>query len=212
MVATAKPRLWQQATWEDYEALRDDTTRDRCKLFFNHQRLWVEMGAEGMNHAQFSALFEMIFAMWVMQNPQYRVASFRGCQIEKVGHCAAAPDIVLYVGDDIPFWEVSKPRFINLDQWRSPNLVGEIADTTLAIDLDEKKRLYEDLGIAEYWVIDVRVGRMFAFQLDASGVYQPCEVSQVLPNLEIALLEQALERLTTQTNTEVALWFSQQIA
>jgi Uma2 family endonuclease len=203
---------WQQATWQDYEMLRDDTNSDRCKLFFDNQRLWVEMGAEGMNHAQFSALFEMVFAIWVIQNPQYRVASFRGCQIEKKGFRAAAPDIVLYVGENIPTWKSGQSRFINLDNWRSPDLVGEISDTTLAIDLDEKKRLYADLGISEYWVIDVRAYRLFAFKLDEIGVYQQCEVSQVLPNFAIALLEQTVELLATKTNTEAAIWFSQQIA
>lgn len=37
-----------------------------------------------------------------------------------------------------------------------PDLVGEIADTILSLDLDEQKQLYASLGIAEYWVIDVR--------------------------------------------------------
>jgi Uma2 family endonuclease len=77
--------------------------------------------------------------------------------------------------------------------------------------LDEKKRLYADLGIAEYWVIDVRAYRLFAFQLDESGVYKQCEFSQVLPNLAVSLLEKTLEQLTTKTNTEAAIWFSQQI-
>ncbi len=211
MIASIKPKQqWQQATWDEYVALRDDQS-DRCKLFFDNQHLWVEMGAEGINHAQFSALFEMIFAIWVMQNPHYRVASFRGCQIEKQGFRSAAPDIVLYVGENTPTWKAGQSRFINLEQWRSPDLVGEISDTTLAIDLDEKKRLYADLGISEYWVIDVRACRIFAFRLDEEGVYQECEVSQVLPNLAIALLEQTMELLETKTNTEAAIWFSQQI-
>ncbi|CAN1212382.1 Putative restriction endonuclease domain-containing protein [Tumidithrix helvetica PCC 7403] len=215
MIVAIKPQQWQQATWSDYETVRDDASGDasrRCKLFYHNQRLWIEMGAEGINHAQFSALFEMIFAMWVMQNPQYRLASFRGCQIEKTGYRAAAPDIVVYLGEDIPVWEKGESRFISLDKWRSPDLVGEISDTTLAIDLDQKKRLYADLGISEYWVIDVLSDRLFAFQLDETGTYQQCETSQVLPNLEIDLLERSLAQMKTQTNTEVALWFSQQIA
>ncbi|WP_223807504.1 Uma2 family endonuclease [Pseudanabaena sp. UWO311] len=102
-------------------------------------------------------------------------------------------------------------RFIDLEQWRSPALVGEISDTTLAIDLDEKKRLYADLGISEYWVIDVRAYRIFAFRLDEEGVYQECEISQVLPNLAIALFEKTMELLDTKTNTEAAILLSKQI-
>jgi Uma2 family endonuclease len=81
----------------------------------------------------------------------------------------------------------------------------------LAIDLDEKKRLYAELGVAEYWVIDIRAARIFAFQLDELGIYQQCERSQVLPNLAIALLEQTMAMVDTKTNTEAAIWFSQQL-
>jgi Uma2 family endonuclease len=212
MIVAIKPKQkWQQATWDDYVALRDDDQSDRCKLFFDNQQLWVEMGAEGINHAKFGDLFSMILFLCAVKFPDIKLNTFGGCQMEKKGKRAVAPDIVLYVGDDAPTWKVGQSRFIDLEQWRSPDLVGEISDTTLAIDLDEKKRLYADLGISEYWVIDVRAYRIFAFRLDEKGVYQECEVSQVLPNLAIALLEQTMELLETKTNTEAAIWFSQQI-
>jgi len=210
---TLKPtQQWQQGTWQDYEALRDEENSDRCKLFFNNQRLWVEMGAEVINHARFGDLFAMILAFWSAKFPDVKLSTFGGCQLEKKGRRAIAPDIVVYVGEDVPTWKTGQSRFIDLDNWRSPDLVGEISDTTLAIDLDEKKRLYADLGISEYWVIDVRAYRLFAFKLDETGVYQQCEVSYVLPNLVIALLEQTVELLATKTNTEAAIWFSEQIA
>ena len=98
-----------------------------------------------------------------------------------------------------------------MNKCRSPDLVGEISDTTLAIDLDAKKRMYAELGISEYWVIDMRVSRIFAFQLDEDVTYQECAVYQVSPNLAIALLEETVEQLTTKTNPEAAIWFSEQI-
>ncbi|MBP0031090.1 MAG: Uma2 family endonuclease [Roseofilum sp. Guam] len=36
------------------------------------------------------------------------------------------------------------------------DLVGEISDTTLSSDLDQKKHLYASFCIPEYWVIDVK--------------------------------------------------------
>jgi hypothetical protein len=89
--------------------------------------------------------------------------------------------------------------------------VGEIADTTLSLDLDEQKQLYASLGISEYWVVDVKGSRIFAFGLDESGHYRLLEQSQVLAGLPIALLEQTLERLATETNTAAAAWFMQQL-
>lgn len=213
MILAIKPKQqWQRATWEDYEALRDDDKGDRCKLFFDNQHLWIDMGAEGINHARFGDLFAMVLAFWAAKFPNVKLNTFGGCQIEKRGLRAVAPDIVVYVGEDVPTWKIGQSRFIDLAKWRSPDLVGEISDTTLAINLDEKKRIYAELGIAEYWVIDVRAFRIFAFRLDEFGVYQQCEISQVLPNLAIALLEQTVELLATKTNTEAAIWFSQQIA
>lgn len=217
MIVATKPNrqlqqtAWQQATWEDYEALRDDENGDRSKLFFENNHLWVEMGAEGINHSKFSNLFSMIFAFWAIKFPDLKLSTFGGCQMDKKGIRAAAPDIVVYVGENIPVWKMGESRFIDLNRWRSPDLVGEIADTTLAIDLDEKKRLYASWGIAEYWVIDVLAARIFAFRLDEAGIYQQHETSQVLPNLAIALLEQTMAMLDTKTNTEAAIWFSQQL-
>jgi Uma2 family endonuclease len=92
-----------------------------------------------------------------------------------------------------------------------PDLVGEIADTSLSLDLDEQKQLYASLGVREYWVIDVKGLRLFAFGLTPAGTYEQIEVSQVLPGLAIALLEQTLERLTDDTNTAAAHWLMQQL-
>jgi Uma2 family endonuclease len=58
---------------------------------------------------------------------------------------AAAPDLVLYLGEDYPRREPGTSRRLDLERWRVPNLVGEISDTTLASDLDEKKALYAAL-------------------------------------------------------------------
>jgi hypothetical protein len=124
IVALQPKQQWQQATWEDYEALRDDDKSDRCKLFFDNQHLWVDMGAEGINHARFGDLFAMVLAFWAAKFPNIKLSTFGGCQIEKRGLRAVAPDIVVYVGEDTPTWTIGQSRFIDLDKWRSPDLVG----------------------------------------------------------------------------------------
>ncbi|WP_448564563.1 hypothetical protein [Trichothermofontia sp.] len=53
--------------------------------------------------------------------------------------------------------------------------------------------------------------RLFAFGLTAEGHYAAIEQSTVLTGLPIALLEQTLERLTTETNTAAANWLIQQL-
>lgn len=211
VLATALPQ-WKPATWSDYLACRDAETLERIRLFFNRDRLLIDMGSEGINHASVSDLFIMLFGFWFSRFTQQIAASFGRCLLEKPNTQAAAPDLVLYIGEGVPQWQQGELRRIDLNRWRVPDLVGEIADTTIATDLDEKKKLYADLGIPEYWVVNIRGRQVIAFRLQENGKYQQCSESVVLAGLPISLLEQTLERLNEGTNITAAVWFSQQIA
>lgn len=199
------------ATWQDYLDIRDHSEQKLQKIAFHQGWLWVDMGKEGPNHAAFSDLMTMIFGFWVFLHPEVILQSYGRCILELSPTHACAPDLVLYKGDAIPQWQPGEPRRIDLRQHRLPDLVGEIADTTLSIDLDEQKQLYASLGIPEYWVVDTKGQRVFAFGLTEAGRYEPIETSTVLTELPIALLEQTLERLSTETNTAAALWLLQQL-
>jgi len=204
---------WQKATWEDYLVYRDDPSNERMRLFFHRGYLLViDMGWEGIDHATFCDLFTMLFGFWFMHKPRQIFSSLGRCLMEKPKVKAGAPDLVLYLGEDYPRWRPGEKRRINLDRWRVPDLIGEISDTTLASDLDQKKKLYADLGIPEYWVVDVRGERVFAFVLKEDSTYQESQTSVALQGLPIALLEQTLLRLKEETNGSAALWFAQQIA
>jgi len=211
--SSQSPLMFQQhdATWQDYVAVRDNPDIDWRKIAFYQGWLWVDMGTEGLGHSSFSDLITMIFGFWAFLHPEIVLQSYGRCLIENPETHACAPDLVLYKGKDIPKWKPGQPRRIILDPHRLPDLVGEIADTTLGIDLDEQKQLYASLGITEYWVIDVKGMRLFAFGLTPTGIYQAIQVSQVLTGLPIALVEQTLERLTEETNTAAANWLMQQL-
>ena len=201
---------WQPATWEDYLAYRDNSTSEKVRLFFNQGYLFVDMGSEGINHARFRELFTMLFFIWFSRKPEQIFDSLGGCLIEKPNKKAGSPDLVLYIGEGSPRWQEGEPRRINLSQWRVPDLVGEVADTTLATDLDEKKQLYAALEIPEYWVVDITGKRVLAFRLQSDKKYQQCEYSVALEGLPISLIEQTLQQLT-QGNGSAALWFAQQM-
>jgi Uma2 family endonuclease len=165
------------------------------------------MGWEGIGHSRVRELFALILGLWFITHPDQTADSLGGCLLEKTGHQAAAPDLVLYLGKSAPTWKEGEPRRINLNIWPIPDLVGEVADTTLATDLDEMKQLYASLGIPEYWVINVKGRQVLAFGLQANGTYQPIATSTILTGLPIALLEQTLDRLTEETNISAAQWF-----
>ena len=198
---------WQPATWDDYLVYRDGPSEEKVKLFFNRNYLFIEMGGEGISHASISRLFAMLFAFWFTRFPDKTASDLGGCLLEKPKKQAASPDIVLYIGENTPHWKEEEPHRIDLTRWRVPDLVGEVADTTLASDLDEKKRLYADLEIPEYWVIDVLGKRVFAFRLQADGNYAECRESIALDGLQISLLEQTIARLNEGTNVSAASWF-----
>ncbi|MEB3292377.1 MAG: Uma2 family endonuclease [Synechococcales bacterium] len=208
---TAQPTLQRHnATWQDYLAFRDHLAVDCQKLAFHQGWLWVNIGKEGANHAAFSDLMTAIFFAWAFLHPEVILQSYGRCLIEHPDTHACAPDLVLYQGDSIPQWQPGEPRRIDLRQHRVPDLVGEIADTTLSLDLDEQKQLYASRGIPEYWVIDVKGCQVFAFRFTELGHYEAIAQSQVLAGLPIALVEQTLERLSTETNPAAANWFIQQ--
>ncbi|MBE9115909.1 Uma2 family endonuclease [Lusitaniella coriacea LEGE 07157] len=203
---------WQPATWKEYLAYVEDPNVEEIRVFFNDGYLWVDMGNEGINHARFNRLFSMLFLSWFARTPDVIWEDLGGCVIEKPKQRGGAPDLMLYIGEGAPQWTPGEPRRIDFNKWRVPDLVGEISDTTLATDLDEKKCLYAALGIPEYWVVDVKGFRIFAFYLQEDGTYQQVGESSVLKGCAIALLDRTLEQMQQGTNGGAALWFSQQIA
>jgi Uma2 family endonuclease len=209
------PPQWQAATWEDYLACCQQAEMEQVeyfRIFFNQGYLFVDTGWEGINHARFRELLTMIITFWfAAQTDAPEFDCLGGCIVEKPNQKAGAPDQVLYVGGDSPQWQVGEPRRINLKQWRVPDLVCEISDTTLATDLDEKKQIYSALEIPEYWVIDVDGCRVLAFRLGEDGRYQQGLVSVALSGLSLDLVAQAFARLRQESNGSAALWFAQQL-
>jgi Uma2 family endonuclease len=199
------------ATWEDYlhRVENPQSELELERVFFNCGVMWVEdMGNEGINHARFNKLFTMILCLWFARLEGVKFDLLGGCVIEKPPYQGAAADEALYIGGNAPRYK-SGARRVDLNKWRVPDLAVEIADTTLASDLDEKKQLYLTLEVPEYWVVDVRGKRVLAFRL-VDGKYQECIESVALAGLPIDLLDRTLERMDDD-NGNVAMWFATQI-
>lgn len=188
-----------------------DRVVPRVRLYFHRGALLVDERLEGTDHAITRDLFGLIFGLWLGRYSQKEAISQDGCLFEKAEEGAGMPDLAFYIDRDYPQSE-ENTRKIDLNRWRQPDLVGEISDTTLAIDLDQKKQLYAALGICEYWVIDVHVRRVFLFLLNQSGEYQEENESEALRGLSKSLLEETFSKLETMTITEVANWFEALIA
>ncbi len=209
---TAQYSQWQPATWQEYEKLRDTSSPERSQLFFyNHQLLVENMGWEGILHSEVRELLSAILVMWLMAHPEIASKILGSCLMEKTGKQAAAPDILVYLGENLPQYQQGESRRINLDQQRPPNLVIEIADTTLDSDLDQKKHLYAALGIPEYWVIDAQGSQVFIFILQDQA-YLRSEDSKTIWGFNANLLSQVIEQMKVGSNISAASWFKNQLS
>ena len=200
----------RRATWEEYLHRVEHPQSELECVFFNCGVMWIEdMGNEGIKHARFNKLFTLMLGFWFAKQGNVNFDLLGGCVLEKPPYQGAAPDEVLYIGEDSPQPPESGSRRVNLDQWRVPDLVVEISDTTLSTDLDRKKQLYLALEIPEYWVVNVRGKQVIAFRL-IDGEYEECVESVALLGLPIELLEQTIDRMD-HSNGNAAIWFAAQI-
>ena len=126
------------------------------------------------------------------------------CTYRQTSIIEAQPDLSYAINENanaIP----GGTSIIDLNTYPLPDLVIEVADTSLPDDKGEKRLLYEDMQVKEYWIVDVRSVEIIAFAIQNNGSRRISE-SQVLPGLELSFLQEALQR-TRQTNqNKVTAW------
>ncbi len=66
-------------------------------------------------------------------------------------------------------------------------------------------------GTVEYWVVNVAEGEVFAFGMRDGGSAR-IEVSQVLPGLAMATVEEALKRGKTEEDGAINRWLIEQFS
>ena len=100
---------------------------------------------------------------------------------------------------------------MNVNLHGAPTLTIEISASTIDDDLGKKRLLYERLSVEEYWVVDVERAEIIAFAI-ADGGSRRIETSTVLPNLQIAVLEEALQRIQSENDGAVSRWLLNQFS
>ncbi|APB34693.1 Uncharacterized protein conserved in cyanobacteria [Gloeomargarita lithophora Alchichica-D10] len=200
---------WQKADWSEFVQIADDPKNSKLKGYYYQGHLRLEPMSTGSDHSQDHALILFMLTFWVGQR-QILATVKDACSYRQPGRNELQPDISVYVGDQansIP-WGT---RVVDLDSYPLPDLVIEISDTSLADDLGAKRLQYEDLGIAEYWIVAVETQHIFGFSISPDGTSRRIRTSQVLPGLALNLLEQALQRSRTANQAAVTAWFMGQI-
>lgn len=194
---------WLTATWDDYLLAIEDPVYEKARGYYYRGHMRVEMSPVGFDHSTDHGLIALAINLFAIakgipltlaDNCSYRKAGLQECQ----------PDVSCYLGDQaqvIP----KGTSIVNLDQYPAPDLVVEVAKTSLLDDLGTKRSLYEELGAVEYWVVDVQAAQILAYGMGDRGSKRINE-SQVLLGLEISLFETALHRSRQTDQSQVGAW------
>ena len=194
---------WVRATWAEYGVLLESGVPQEARCYFDDGWLRVEMSPLGALHGRENSIVSTLVVLYATLKG-LRMVELTNTTFRKTGLQDAQPDIAFYVGQgfDLP---PRDNRPIDVLQYGAPQLVIEIASTTLNDDLGKKRLLYERLGSAEYWVVGAQAAQVIAFEIADRRSGQIAE-SQVLPGLAMTTLEEAMERSQREDDATITRW------
>jgi Uma2 family endonuclease len=194
---------WIYTSWDEYEQIVSNLLKEKAKSYYYKGYMRLEMPPVSFDHGKDHVV--IIFAVTLFAALKGIVATgLDTTTFRKTGIQDCQPDVAYYLREraqTIP----SGTGIVKLDRYPTPDLVIEIAKTSLLDDLGTKRSLYEELGVAEYWVVDVQNAQIIAYAMADQGSKRIQE-SQVLPGLVIAILEEALRRSREMSQSEVCAW------
>ncbi|MBE9193914.1 Uma2 family endonuclease [Synechocystis sp. LEGE 06083] len=204
-----KSDTWIKASWEEFIQAAENPDYEKGKFYYYQDHLRIEMSPVSRDHAGDHGLVNGALGLYVaLRNIPVTIRDT--CSYRQPGQWEVQPDISCHVGDNamaIPYGT----GIVNLNDYPPPDLVIEIANTSLADDQGKKRLLYEDLSVKEYWIVDVKVTKILGFKMKNQGSYQIRE-SLVLPGLKLAILEEGLQKSRQTNHSEVMRWLLQQFS
>ena len=194
---------WVTATWEEYIRAIADPTYERAKSYYHNKQLRIEMTPLGHDRGSDNSIITFAVNLFCSLKG-IAVKGLTNVTYRKPGEQEAQPDLSYYIGDfaqAIPYGT----SIIDINRYPPPDLAIEISNTSLRDDLGEKRLLYEDLNLKEYWVVDVREARILAFAIADGGSKRITE-SLVFPGLAMSILEEALRRARETDHGQAGAW------
>lgn len=195
---------WVIATWDEFIEMVKNPAYKKAKCYYHNEQIRIETMPIGPDHSRDNAIILFAINLFCtikslafnsLDNCSYRMTGIRECQ----------PDISYYIGERAGL-APKGTAITNLDTTPPPDLVIEVADSTLADDIGEKRLLYEEIQVAEYWVVDVQKAQIIAFAIIGNNGSRRIQESEILPGLSIAILEAALSRSRRENQALVGAW------
>ena len=199
---------WHPASWETFVNIADAESSAKLKSYYYDGRMRFEPMSTGSDHSNDNTLILVALAFFAACQG-IPLTTKDSCSYRKTGFDEFQPDVSCYVGEttDAIHWGT---RVVNLDEYPIPSLVIEVSDASLLDDLGMKRLQYEDLGIPEYWIVNVKAMQIVAFSIASDGTIRRIQESLVLQELRLEVLEQALQRSRQETQSKTTAWLMQQ--
>lgn len=194
---------WIKATWEEFLTFADDPTLVSGRFYYEQGEMRIEMAALGTAHSRDNSIVSTAIVLFAALK-NIRIIEFTNCSFKKTGIRECQPDIAFYIGSSLQFPPRSNSP-VDLNQLVPPTLVIEIGASSLSDDLERKRILYQNLGVQEYWVVDVNALQITAFTITQGKSYA-IQQSHVLTGLAISLVETALMRSQTEDDGAITRW------
>ncbi len=194
-----EPNVWVPASWEEFVAISESPDQAKSSCYYYQHRMRIETMGVGPNHAIDNTLITLAIGLFCMAN-SIPVRGLTNASYRRTVSDEAQPDLSYYFGDKISSIPETN-SLLDLQSIAPPDLAIEIAASSLSDDLGTKRSLYEELGVSEYWVVNVETGSIVAFSFQANNTQ--ILTSLVLPGLELSILEQALRDRSTQDDSQI---------
>lgn len=200
---------WVSATWEEFLVLSERSDLEQSRCYYDAGWMRIETMPIGSAHGQDNSILAAVVSLYGTLKEITYVA-FTNTSFRKTGERECQPDLAYYIGSDVQR-PTKNNQPVDVDVWGTPTLAIEVSSTTLSDDLGQKRLLYERLGVQEYWVVNVEAATVIAFAIADRGSRQ-IQVSAVLPDLSISVIEEALRRSQTDDDGAVNRWLLQQFS
>jgi Uma2 family endonuclease len=202
-LSTVPTDTWVAADWEDFLTFADDPTLVSGRFYYDEGCMRIEMSPIGSAHSQDNSIVSTVIVLYAAIK-NIAIKELTNPSLRKAGLQEAQPDIAYYLGKNLRF----PPRNnapVNLNELDPPTLVVEVAASSLEDDTNRKQKLYQRMGVQEYWVVNVNAGKVIASCLTPTQSHFIRE-SQVLQGLDINLVEEALKRSQTEDDGAISRW------
>ncbi|MCL1463906.1 Uma2 family endonuclease [Argonema galeatum] len=195
---------WVVATWDEFIQTVEDPAYRKAKGYYYKGQMRIETMSVGPDHAKDNTIIAVAVPLFAAIK-SIRLNGLENCSYRKTGIRECQPDISYYIGERAQLAPTGT-AIANLDLIPPPDIAIEISDSTLADDKGEKRLLYEEVKVGEYWIADVQKPEIIAFEIIPTGGSRRISQSQILPGLEMALLEETLRRSRQMPHSQVVAW------